>query len=303
MSGRLPRTGGKFSSLSDKWGEVSRVARRTWARPVGNLWAARGEGWSSGRALFAPGLSLRLPRRPPRRTRGEAAAAWKGAGLGRGRRDSRATQTALQTHTAGDRLARLQDPESRGRPGFSPSTPASVPPPKSAKHFTKCALPRGLEAAGRGRGRPTWGAAQPRSPESSEPGCATAATRRRERSAASGGGERLQRRSPGLGESANIFQTTQTFLLSPRSGASLGWNCSPDSRGALGRDSSPGFLRGSANFAEPGTRGSRPSAEPSRRFSLGLEAQSRGFSPPRGRAARPPWLGPLSPQHRPQNWR
>ena len=32
MSGRLPRTGGNFSSLSDKWGEVSRVARRTWAR-------------------------------------------------------------------------------------------------------------------------------------------------------------------------------------------------------------------------------------------------------------------------------
>lgn len=43
-----------------------------------------------------------------------------------------------------------------------------------------------------------------------------------------------RRCSPGLGGSANIFQTTQTFLLSQLSGVSLGWNCSSDSRGAPG---------------------------------------------------------------------
>lgn len=58
-----------------------------------------------------------------------------------------------------------------------------------------------------------------------------------------------------------------------------------------------------ANFADPWTRDSRPSAEPSPRFSPAQEGQSRGFSPPRGRPARPPWVGPLSPQHQPQNWR
>lgn len=168
------------------------------------------------------------------------------------------------------------------RPGVRPGLARSGPPP--------------AEAAGRGRGRSTWGATQPRSPESTELGSATAAARQRERSAASGSGQRSPRCSPGLGESANIFQTSQTFLLSPLSGVSLGWNCSPDSRGAPGRDSSPGFLGGSANFAGPGPRGSYPSAEPSPRCSPAREGRDRG-SFASGRTPSP------APLHPPQDWR
>lgn len=68
---------------------------------------------------------------------------------------------------------------------------------------------------------PSQGAPQPRPDGGSGARLAEAASKRR-------------RCSPGLGESANIFQTTQTFPLSQLSGVSLGWNCSVDSRGAPG---------------------------------------------------------------------
>lgn len=152
--------------------------------------------------------------------------------------------------------------------------------------------PQPAEAAGRGRGRSTWGATQPGARESTAPGSATSAARRREPSAASGSRQRRPRCSPGLGDSANIIQTSQTFLLSPLFGVSFGWNCSSDSRGALGRNSSPGFLGGWANFAGPWPRGSHPSAELSPRCS---PAQEGCFAS--GRAPSP------SPLHSPQAWR
>lgn len=131
----------------------------------------------------------------------------------------------------------------------------------------------------------------PRAPSPGEP---RAASRRRERSATSGGGERLPRRSPGLGESANIFQTTQTFLLSPRSGVSLEWNCSPESRGAPGRDRSPRFLGGWANFADSGPVALAPRRSPallpcSGGPKPGLFASERTPNPaPLGQAVEPP---------------
>lgn len=87
--------------------------------------------------------------------------------------------------------------------------------------------------------------------------------RRRDQTAGAERGERRRRAAPapqpGLRQEARIFFKRLKLSFFPRVlGLSSGWNCSPDSRGALGRDSSPGFLRGSANFADPGTRGSRP---------------------------------------------
>lgn len=165
----------------------------------------------------------------------------------------------------GERHSEAQVAELGGEP-HGPSPAAAAPGSPARPGPARLGPPAG-EAAGRGRGPPTWGAAQPRSPESLEPGSAAAATETSgERSAASGGGERLQRRSPGLGESANIFQTDSNFPSSPAFWGLLDGIVLPISRGA-GARFLPGFLRGSANFADPGTRGLRPSAEPSPRFS------------------------------------
>lgn len=156
--------------------------------------------------------------------------------------------------------------------------------------------PLPAEAAGRGRGKSTWGATQLRSWESTRPGSATSAARRREPSAVSGIRQRHPRCSPGLGESANISQTSQTFLLSPLFGVSFGWNCFPDSRGALGRNCSPGFLCGWGNLADPGPLGSHPSAKPSPRCSPAQQGRDPGSFASR----RAPSTAPLHP---PQDWR
>lgn len=72
--------------------------------------------------------------------------------------------------------------------------------------------PLGPRPPGGGRGRPTWGAAQPRSPEIAEPGNATAAARRRERSGERGGGRRLL--SPGPPRERELSPKDSNFPLS-----------------------------------------------------------------------------------------
>lgn len=149
--------------------------------------------------------------------------------------------------------------------------------------------PLGPRPPGGGRGRPTWGAAQPRSPEIAEPGNATAAARRRERSGERGGGRRLL--SPGL-LSANYFQRTQTFLFPLLAAVPLALESfSGFPRGRRDAIASPGFLGGgSANFADSGTRSARPAAEPSPRCSSAPEDRDPGVLAS-GKGAQPGSLG------------
>lgn len=136
--------------------------------------------------------------------------------------------------------------------------------------------PLGPRPPGGGRGRPTWGAAQPRSPEIAEPGNATAAARRRERSGERGGGRRLL--SPGLRKSANYFQRTQTFLFPLLAVVPLALETfSGFPRGRRDAITSLGFLGGgSANFADSETRSARPAAEASPRCSGASEDRDPG---------------------------
>lgn len=136
--------------------------------------------------------------------------------------------------------------------------------------------PLGPRPPGGRRGRPTWGAAQPRSPEIAEPGNATAAARRRERSGERGGGRRLL--SPGLRKSANYFQRTQTFLFPLLAAVPLALESfSGFPRGRRDAIASPGFLGGgSANFVDSGTRSARPAAEPRPRCSGAPEDRDPG---------------------------
>ncbi|KAH0518123.1 MAM domain-containing glycosylphosphatidylinositol anchor protein 1 [Microtus ochrogaster] len=165
--------------------------------------------------------------------------------------------------------------------------------------------PLGPRPPGGGRGRPTWGAAQPRSPEIAEPGSATAAARRRERTAETGGGWRLPSCCPGLGKSANYFQRTQTFLLPLLAAVPLALESfSGIPRGLWDALASPGFLGGgSANFVDPGTRSARSAAEFSPRCSRARQDRDPGRSRLReGRLAPIPWVGLPSPPHPLQNW-
>lgn len=150
--------------------------------------------------------------------------------------------------------------------------------------------PLGPRPPGGGRGRPTWGAAQPRSPEIAEPGNATAAARRRERSGERGGGQQLL--SPGLRKSANYFQRTQTFLFPLLAAVPLALEpFSGFPRGRRDAIASPGFLGGgSANFADSGTRSARPAAEPSPRCSSAPEDRDPGALAS-GKGAQPGSLG------------
>lgn len=113
-------------------------------KPVGNLRAEARAG-----ALSAPSAPRAQPaaRWPPRTTRGEAEAAWKGAGARPGRRDSGAARTALQTQ------GRLPAPAPAGpqeprAPWPFPPTPASAPPPKSTKHLQSRQCPAGVCSRG-----------------------------------------------------------------------------------------------------------------------------------------------------------
>lgn len=165
--------------------------------------------------------------------------------------------------------------------------------------------PLGLRPPGGGRGRPTWGAAQPRSPEIAEPGSATAAAKRRERTAETGGGWRLQSCCPGLGKSANYFQRTQTFLLPLLAAVPLALESfSGIPRGHWDAITSPGFLGGgSANFVDPGTRSARSAAEFSPRCSSARQDRDPGRPCLREKRLAPiPWVRLPSPPHPLQNW-
>lgn len=165
--------------------------------------------------------------------------------------------------------------------------------------------PLGLRPPGGGRGRPTWGAAQPRSPEIAEPGSATAAAKRRERTAETGGGWRLQSCCPGLGKSANYFQRTQTFLLPLLAAVPLALESfSGIPRGHWDAITSPGFLGGgSANFVDPGTRSARSAAEFSPRCSSAQQDRDPGRPCLREKRLAPiPWVRLSSPPHPLQNW-
>uniref|UniRef100_A0A8C0TB86 MAM domain containing glycosylphosphatidylinositol anchor 1 n=1 Tax=Canis lupus familiaris TaxID=9615 RepID=A0A8C0TB86_CANLF len=284
-----------FSLIGPGGGEEigQRLGRASWAAFNWLLFLTGGE---SNRRASDKGWESE---RPNEETRGggrrEAGGGRRGRGAGGGRRGER----GMKSSEGGSSTAKPKLPSEPS----APAAPAQRPPRPGARPGPARWGPPQAEAAGRGRGRPTWGAAQPGSPESSEPGSAAAAARRREPSSAGGGGERRPRRSPGLAESANIFQTTQTFLVSPPSGVSVGWNCSPDSRGAAGARFLPGAPRWLGQLRGPGTRGSRPSSEPRRRCSR-LGRAAAGAPPPRGaRPTRPPRVGLRGPRRLPQDRR
>uniref|UniRef100_A0A8C0MZB6 MAM domain containing glycosylphosphatidylinositol anchor 1 n=1 Tax=Canis lupus familiaris TaxID=9615 RepID=A0A8C0MZB6_CANLF len=282
-----------FSLIGPGGGEEigQRLGRASWAAFNWLLFLTGGE---SNRRASDKGWESE---RPNEETRGGGRREEGGGrrGAGGGRRGER----GMKSSEGGSSTAKPKLPSEPS----APAAPAQRPPRPGARPGPARWGPPQAEAAGRGRGRPTWGAAQPGSPESSEPGSAAAAARRREPSSAGGGGERRPRRSPGLAESANIFQTTQTFLVSPPSGVSVGWNCSPDSRGAAGARFLPGAPRWLGQLRGPGTRGSRPSSEPRRRCSR-LGRAAAGAPPPRGaRPTRPPRVGLRGPRRLPQDRR
>lgn len=167
-------------------------------------------------------------------------------------------------------------PKLPSEPSASAAPEPEWPPCPGARPGPARWGPLGPRLPGGGRGRPTWGAAQPRSPEIAEPGNATAAARRRERSGERGGGRRLL--SPGLRKSANYFQRTQTFLFPLLAAVPLALETfSGFPRGRRDAITSPGFLGGgSANFADSETRSARPAAEPSPRCSGASEDRDPG---------------------------